>query len=163
GRVRCVSSFPPLLTSVSLRSLCEGAHVARSDRNGSPRRVVRRGVGRPERGLNRRGGSALVALAAVVVAGMADVGHVVSEGESLWLIARKYATTPRAIADANHIPNPYLIEIGRELRIPGIAPAAPPGAPPASPGNAIPPPATTVTDAVAPGEGLTLVAARYNV
>ena len=97
------------------------------------------------------------------MAGMADVGHVVSEGESLWLIARKYATTPRAIADANHIPNPYLIEIGRELRIPGIAPAAPPGAPPASPGNAIPPPATTVTHAVAPGESLTLIAARYNV
>jgi len=97
------------------------------------------------------------------MAGMADVGHVVSEEESLWLIARKYATTPRAIADANHIPRPYLIEIGRELRIPGVAPTAPPRAAPAPPGNAIPPPATTVTHTVAPGENLTLIAARYNV
>jgi soluble lytic murein transglycosylase-like protein len=93
---------------------------------------------------------------------MADVNHVVSEGESLWLIARKYATTPQAIARANRIPSPYLIEIGRNLRIPVVAPVPPPATAPASPGNAITPP-PAVTHAVVRGESLTLIAARYNV
>src|SRR2546427_1002973 len=72
----------------------------------------------------RQGAAALVVVAALAAGGFADVGHVVAPGENLLAIARKYATTPQAIAQANHIANPNLIVIGTHLKIP-TSPAPP--------------------------------------
>ena len=47
-----------------------------------------------------------------------DQTHVVQRGESLALIAGKYGTTVRAIADANGISNVDLIRIGQTLAVP---------------------------------------------
>lgn len=108
-------------------------------------------------------------LAALALAGLADVNHVVTPGESLWSIAKKYGTTPKAIATANHIPNPDLVQIGQALRIPGAL--TPPGSMPVVPSKAVsgvtpgkpPPLPTTTTHVVASGENLTIIAAHYSV
>ncbi|GAC1364448.1 MAG: hypothetical protein NVSMB32_07010 [Actinomycetota bacterium] len=108
-------------------------------------------------------------MAALALAGLADVNHIVTPGESLWSIARRYATTPTAIAGANHLPNPDLIQIGLALRIPGalVMPAS------ASGGNGgnvaggrpAPPvlPRTGMTHTVAAGESLTAIASHFGV
>src|SRR5438477_6812974 len=57
----------------------------------------------------RQGAAVLIVVAALAAGGFADIGHVVAPGESLLTIARKYATTPQAIAQANHLANPNLI------------------------------------------------------
>lgn len=43
--------------------------------------------------------------------------HVVKPGESLWLIAKRYGSTIKAIAKENHLPNPELIHPGQKLII----------------------------------------------
>lgn len=137
-----------------------------SDRTGSPSSVDRRGVGNPGRRRNRRGSSTLAALAvvaSVATTGMASFDHVVAGGESLWVLAQRYATTPQAIARANHITTPDLIQIGKTLHIPGNAVPPPPATAPASGGPAVVPPAPTVIHAVTPGESLNLIASRYSV
>ena len=73
----------------------------------------------------RQGAAVLVVVAALSAGGFADVGHVVAPGENLLTIARRYAITPQAIAQANHLANPNLIVIGTQLRIPTSP--APPG------------------------------------
>lgn len=44
--------------------------------------------------------------------------HIVQKGESLWVIAKKYGLTVKAIAKANNIENTSLIKINQELVIP---------------------------------------------
>jgi len=48
--------------------------------------------------------------------------HKVQRGESVASIAEKYGTTPQAIADANGLSDPNLIQVGQELVIPGVSP-----------------------------------------
>lgn len=111
---------------------------------------------------SRRQGAALLAVVAALAAGgLADSGHVVAPGESLFTIAHTYATTPQAIAQANHLANPNLIFIGTMLRIPTSPP--PPALKPA-PSAPLPVPAPqTVTYTVKRGDSLTTIAVRYAV
>jgi murein DD-endopeptidase MepM/ murein hydrolase activator NlpD len=44
---------------------------------------------------------------------------VVRPGQSVGYLAREYGVSKRAIIEANHLPEPYKIEIGKELIIPG--------------------------------------------
>lgn len=46
------------------------------------------------------------------------VVHVVKKGESLWVIAKQYGVTVKAIAEANNIKDSSLIKINQELIIP---------------------------------------------
>lgn len=151
--------------------------MAKPGRHASPPKVMRRGVGwlpgdrgqRHKHRYQRHTYGAVVVLAALALAGLADVNHVVTPGESLWSIAKKYGTTPKVIATANHIPNPDLVQIGEALRIPGAV--APAGTMPVVPSKAVsgvtpgkpPPLPTTSTHVVAAGENLTIIAAHYSV
>jgi LysM repeat protein len=54
--------------------------------------------------------------------------HVVAPGETLYRIALQYGVSVDAIAGANAIPYPYVIQVGQPLTIP--APDAYPGPPP---------------------------------
>lgn len=44
--------------------------------------------------------------------------HIVQKGENLWVIARKYGVTVKALAEANNIENTSLIKINQKLMIP---------------------------------------------
>ncbi len=44
--------------------------------------------------------------------------YIVQPGDSLYAIAQRFRVTPEAIAEANHIENPNLIQVGQELIIP---------------------------------------------
>ncbi len=61
------------------------------------------------------------------------VDHTVQPGETLRVIAGRYGISQQAIAQANVMTNPNLLQVGQTLRIPGAnevipAPAAPPQA-----------------------------------
>ena len=78
--------------------------------------------------------------------------HIVSAGESLATIARRYGTTVAAIAQVNGITNPSMIFIGTQLTIAeGVAPTDTTAA--AAGG--------TSTHVVAPGETLGEIASRF--
>src|SRR5260370_27286410 len=109
----------------------------------------------------RQGAAVLVVVAALAAGGFADIGHVVAPGESLLTIAHRYATTPQAIAQANHLANPNLIIIGTQLRIP-TSPAPPALQPAPAPPLPLPAP-QAVADTVKRGDNLTAVAVRYGV
>ena len=112
-------------------------------------------------GSRRQGTTVLVVVAALAAGGFADVGHVVAPGESLVTIARKYASTPQAIAQANHLANPNLIVIGTHLKIP-TSPAPP--ALQSAPATNLPIPAPqAVTYTVKRGDNLTTIAVHYGV
>lgn len=57
-----------------------------------------------------------------------DLYHIVAPGETLFRIALNYGTSVDAIAGANGIPYPYIIQIGQRLLIPayGTNPGLPP-------------------------------------
>ncbi|MEW5961689.1 MAG: LysM peptidoglycan-binding domain-containing protein [Chloroflexota bacterium] len=57
--------------------------------------------------------------------------HVVTPGETLYRIALQYGVAVDAIAGANAIPYPYLIQVGQELLIPAPGAYAGPPPPPA--------------------------------
>ena len=111
-------------------------------------------------GLNERwrAPAVLAVVASLAVAGMADDSHVVAPGETLSSIAAHFATTPQAIAQANHLADPNLVVIGAHLQIPGPLPGPAPA--PAPRPIALP---TTVTYTVRSGDSLTSIAARYGV
>lgn len=89
-------------------------------------------------------------LAGLVMAGSANVTHIVAPGENLTRIAKRYGTTPTALSEANHLKNPNLILAGQTLVIPFEA-ATPPQSPPTALG----------THVVARGENLSRIASRY--
>lgn len=126
---------------------------------GSGARLKSRGVGRTRPVRDPR--IVLLLLFAFLFAASAQTSHVVKAGDSLWAIAKKYGTTPQAIAEANHIANPSLIIIGRSLVIPGQMGAPHQSAP------AMKPVANTQQwngkHVVQKGEHLTKIAARYGV
>ncbi|HZD65260.1 MAG TPA: LysM peptidoglycan-binding domain-containing protein, partial [Acidimicrobiales bacterium] len=49
----------------------------------------------------------------------ATVGYTVRPGDSLWSLAQRFHTTVGALAQANGIPNPAVVRVGRTLSIPG--------------------------------------------
>ena len=52
--------------------------------------------------------------------------YTVKVGDTLSRIARTFGTTVQALANANHIADPNVIDVGQQLTIPGPeAPAAP--------------------------------------
>lgn len=108
---------------------------------------------------------ALGVIGSLALAGMADVSHLVRPGESLWTIAQHYATTPQALAAANHLADPNRILAGSTLDIPGSpARAAAPPAAVKAPASPLPPPLPTLTNhTVAAGETLSSIAARYHL
>lgn len=76
--------------------------------------------------------------------------HIVQPGENLFRIALSYGTTVDAIAEANHIVNPWFIYVGQELTIPGGGD----GMPPSDPGGRV--------HVVQPGDTLYSIAVRYD-
>jgi LysM repeat protein len=76
--------------------------------------------------------------------------HIVQPGENLFRIALSYGTTVDAIAEANHIVNPWFIYVGQELTIPGGGD----GMPPYDPGGRV--------HVVQPGDTLYSIAVRYD-
>jgi LysM repeat protein len=76
--------------------------------------------------------------------------HIVQPGENLFRIALSYGTTVDAIAEANHIVNPWFIYVGQELTIPGGGD----GMPPSDPGGRV--------HVVQPGDTLYSLAVRYD-
>ncbi|PRY81457.1 LysM peptidoglycan-binding domain-containing protein [Alkalibacterium olivapovliticus] len=77
------------------------------------------------------------------------VTYTVRPGDTLYSIALRYNTTVARIVSVNNISNPNLISIGRILTIP-------------STGSTTPPPSSTVTYTVRPGDTLYSIALRYN-
>jgi murein DD-endopeptidase MepM/ murein hydrolase activator NlpD len=76
--------------------------------------------------------------------------YVVQVGDTLTLIAQRFATTVEAVAQANGILNPNLIVVGQTLTVP-VSPGAPAPAP------------QTVVHVVQAGETLARIALRYGV
>ncbi len=56
-----------------------------------------------------------------------STSYVVQSGDTLYRIALRFGTTPRAIEDYNGIPNPNLISVGQALAIPGNSSLVKPG------------------------------------
>ncbi len=106
------------------------------------------------------GATAVAGIAGAPTAAAAESGgavHVVTEGETLGHIALRNRTTVGAIAAANAVPTPGLIQVGQRLVLPPPPTPAPDpaAAPPA------PPPAPTVT--VAADDTLGHIAARAGI
>jgi LysM repeat protein len=101
---------------------------------------------------NRRALSAVVALVALGLGGLAQATHTVVAGDTLTKIAVRYRTTVKAIAEANGIANPRLIVVGRKLTIPDL---------PGSGGGGPAPRPSSTQHTVASGENLTTIAKRY--
>lgn len=87
--------------------------------------------------------------------------HVVQPGETLYRIAERYAVAVRELLAENDLPNPHLIVVGQELRLPA-APAADATATPAPPAEhrGVERPAVHV---VQPGETLHRIARLYGL
>ncbi len=116
-----------------------------------------------------------------------DAYHVVAPGESLFRVALTYNTSVDAIAGANGIPYPYIIQVGQQLAIPayGSNPGPPPppeggffqpdpglapseqGFAPPEPGigldNSFAAPGIAGTHPVAPGETLFSISQYYGI
>ncbi|MDP6606649.1 MAG: LysM peptidoglycan-binding domain-containing protein [Dehalococcoidia bacterium] len=73
--------------------------------------------------------------------------YVVQPGDSLAVLAARWRVTVQALADANDIANPNLIQAGMQLRLPGRGTAA------------LPP----LTYEVQPGDSLSVLAERFDV
>lgn len=75
--------------------------------------------------------------------------YTVKAGDTMYSIATRYGVTVSALAAANNISNVNLIRVGQVLKIPGT--------------SSTPPPATTVTYTVKPGDTLYSIALRHKV
>ncbi len=88
--------------------------------------------------------------------------HVVRRGESLWLIARRYNTSVRALAEANGRRAAGVLRVGSRLKIPGTSEAAEERSranPPEPQAGGLPPPRTHF---VRRGECLWTIARAYD-
>ena len=90
--------------------------------------------------------AAQMALCAAPVQATSPPTYIVQRGDTLSLIARRYDTTVRALAELNGIVNPNLIYVDQRLLIPSAGE---------------PPPTATQIHIVQPGETLTRIASRY--
>lgn len=129
-----------------------------------PRRSATRGV-KHRRHRNGSGLFALAILLCFMASGLADVTHTVVKGERLADIARRYGSTTKAIADANHLKNPNLVIAGTQLTIPGGAlPPVKPASRPSPPGvSPFPNAGSSLTHIVAAGESVAKIAQKYGV
>ncbi len=84
----------------------------------------------------------------------APVVHVVTSGENLTGIARRYGSTISAIARANGIANPSFLRVGQRLTIPGAAPSV------QAPASGMPPSISMLVAARAPIGDLIRVEAK---
>jgi LysM repeat protein len=100
----------------------------------------------------RRALSAVAAVAAVGLGGLAQATHTVVAGDTLTKIAARYRSTVKAIAEANGIANPRLIVVGRKLTIPDLS---------GSGGGGPAPRPSSTQHTVASGENLTMIAKKY--
>ncbi len=111
--------------------------------------------------------AAQVALCAPPVQAASPTTYVVQRGDTLSLIARRYDTTVRAVAELNGVANPNLIFVGQRLLIPsaGDSPPPPPSSPPTLGGKEGGQDTTPSAQIhiVQPGETLTRIASRYGV
>lgn len=99
-----------------------------------------------------RAGVVVGSLVALAAFGSAATGtYTVRSGDSLWLIARKVGSSVGALASANALGNPDLLQPGQTLNIPGAA----------EPAAAAP--AASTYHVIAPGESLSTIAARYGL
>lgn len=58
------------------------------------------------------------------IAAAGQLSHKIKQGDTLWVLAKKYKTTPKAIAKANGISENAILGLGKKLRIPAkYAPA----------------------------------------
>ncbi|WP_215144266.1 LysM peptidoglycan-binding domain-containing protein [Exiguobacterium qingdaonense] len=96
-----------------------------------------------------RVGQVLVIPGTTVTPPATTVTYTVKPGDTLYSIATMYKTTVSKIATANKITNVSLIRVGQELVIPGT--------------TVTPPPATTVSYTVKPGDTLYRIARTNNV
>ena len=78
------------------------------------------------------------------------ITHVVKEGETLYMIARRYGTTVDAIVRANQLTNPDQLTVDQRLEIPVEAP----------PGE-MPRPRNYVLKTIQPGDTFWLLSQRY--
>lgn len=82
--------------------------------------------------------------------------HTVQVNENLFRIALRYGVTVEAVAKANGITNPALINVGQVLTIPGGTPGGTPAPTP------VPPSSGGKVHIVQPGENLFRIALKYN-
>lgn len=91
-----------------------------------------------------------------------NVVHTVKSGETLFSIGRLYNVNPYAIASANNIPYPYIIQPGQQLIIP--TGTTPPGPTPPGPTPVPPQPGKCrYSHMVRPGENLYRISLAYGV
>jgi LysM repeat protein len=86
--------------------------------------------------------------------------HIVTRGQNLTVIARRYGVSVAAIVSANRISNPGRIYAGQRLKIPGSSAAAAPAAVARAPAAR---PAAARQHIVTRGQNLTVIARRYGV
>ncbi len=97
--------------------------------------------------------------------------HVVSKGDTLWFIAKKYGTTVSALQSANKLSQFSALYIGQRIRIPSTSRSQtddtivgpPPPSPAASPPSATPRVGADAQHTVKKGDTLTGIGRRYGV
>jgi LysM repeat protein len=89
--------------------------------------------------------------------------HLVTAGENLTVIARRYGVSISAIAAANTLADPSRIYAGQRLVIPGSAASSVPKPKPAAAPPSKPPTTAAHSHLVTAGENLTVIARRYGV
>ena len=91
----------------------------------------------------------------------ADRVHVVHKGESLWLIARRYGTTVRALTEANGRRATSVLRVGSRLKIPGTSEMPAQQSEPSSPVHPVGEPPPPRTHFVRQGESLWTIARAH--
>lgn len=102
-----------------------------------------------------------VMMALTAVPALAQTTYTVQPGDTLSAIAARFGVTVTAVAEANHIVNPNLINVGQVLTIPGASDDSAPA--PAPDSDPEPAPAESGTYVVQAGDSLAQIAAGYGV